>query len=237
MTPVPALTCLSLVRPGAVDTSWCERSPQRSHMCLAACFGFVLPQIHMLRLYLLGTGKFELQDYKSHPLHHLPMATSYSHAYIKNTLPSPLNPVSSHEGLARWSWNLSSACSDCFITLGVDRSSSSLLPALPLTSMWPCGTSAARCHGRAHSHAAPDSNLGSSSGWRRAVPFPGNHSPPTPPIQVTEPLSGLKCHDDISLPWSCTCRGDLCLPGARQPLSPLLRTVVTRREPRTLLAA
>lgn len=137
-----------------------------------------------------------------------------------------------HDG----SWNMSSACSDYFITLGVVRSRSSLLPALPITSMRPCGTSAAGCRGRAHSHATPDPNLGSSRGWRRAVPFPGNHSPLAPPVQVTETLSGPKCHNDIS-PWVLCLLGDLLLPGARQPLSPLLRTVVTCREPRTLLAA
>lgn len=129
---------------------------------------------------------------------------------------------------------MSSACSDCFITLGVVRSSSSLLPVLPITSMRPYGTSAAGCRGRAHSHTTPDPNLGSSRGWRKAVPFPRNHSPPAPLVQVTKPLPGPKCHDDIS-PQSCVWGGDLCLPGAWQPPNPLLRTVVTCREPCTLL--
>lgn len=97
MTPVPAPACLSLSSPSAVVASWGERSPQSSRMRLAACFGFVLPQIHMLRLYLLGNGKFELQVCKSHPLAWQgPTVT----CYIKYTLLSPLIPVSSHEGLA-----------------------------------------------------------------------------------------------------------------------------------------
>ena len=41
----------------------------------------------------------------------------------------------------------------------------------------------------------------------------------------------------MTSPPTLRLRVDLCLPGARQPPSPLLRTVVTCREPRTPLAA
>lgn len=92
LTPVPALACLSLAHPSAADASWGERSPQSSHMCLAACFGFVLPQIRTLRLYLLGTGKFELQVYKSHPLHQLPMVRSYSYVLHQEHIAVTPNP-------------------------------------------------------------------------------------------------------------------------------------------------
>lgn len=48
----PSLACLSLACPGAADVSW-VRDPHKAYVCLG--FFFVLLQIHMLRLYLLGS--------------------------------------------------------------------------------------------------------------------------------------------------------------------------------------
>lgn len=146
-------------------------------MCLAAWFGFVLPQIYMRRLYLLGTGKFETLACKSHPCIKYPRQGPVFKHYTKNTLLSPLTPVSSTKGWHNRSFSVPSACSDGFITLGVVRSSSSLLPPL-------CSPVAGHI---------PDPIQGSSR-----APFPGNHRAPGNQTELTEPLSGPKCHGDIS---------------------------------------
>lgn len=128
------------------------------------------------------------------------------------------------DGWHNKSWNMSLGCSDCFIPWELSGAAHPFLPVLLITSIWHRGTSAAGCHGKPHSQATPDPNLGSSRGWRRTVLFPGNHSSPELPVQVTEPLSGPKCHNDISPPCPVPARGFVS-PRDVEPLSPLLCTL------------